>query len=60
MWGKGNPLELLVGMQIDTTTMENTMEGLRKLKIRLLYDLTEKYTCTPIFITALFMIARTL
>ena len=38
MWGKENPLELLVGMQIDTTTMENTMEGLRKLKIKPPYE----------------------
>ena len=26
MWRKGNPLALLAGMQIDTTTMENNME----------------------------------
>ena len=26
MWRKGNPLALLVGMQIDITTMENNMD----------------------------------
>ena len=26
MWRKGNPLTQLVGMQIDTTTLENNME----------------------------------
>ena len=26
MWRKGNPLALLVGMQIDIATMENNME----------------------------------
>ena len=26
VWRKGNPLALLVGMQIDTATMENSME----------------------------------
>ena len=26
VWEKGNPLALLVGMQIDTATMENSME----------------------------------
>ena len=26
VWRKGNPLALLVGLQIDTTTMENSME----------------------------------
>ena len=27
VWRKGNALALLVGMQIDTTTMENSMES---------------------------------
>ena len=27
LWRKGNSLILLVGMQIDTATMENSMEG---------------------------------
>ena len=26
LWRKGNPLTLLVGMQIDTATMENSVE----------------------------------
>ena len=26
MWRKGNSLTLLVGLQMDTTTMENSME----------------------------------
>ena len=26
VWRKGNPLALLVGMYIDTATMENSME----------------------------------
>ena len=26
VWSKGNPLVLLVGMQIDTATMEDSME----------------------------------
>ena len=26
MWRKGNPLALLVGMQTDTVTMENSVE----------------------------------
>ena len=37
---KGNPLALLVGMQIDTATMENSMEiPLKKIGIKLPYDL---------------------
>ena len=27
MWRKENPFALLMGMQIDTATMENTMES---------------------------------
>ena len=38
VWRKGNPLALLVGMQIDTTTMENSWKFLKKLKIELPYD----------------------
>ena len=63
---EGNTPTLLVGMQIGTVTMENIIEV--PLKIELSYDpiilLTgiypEKNTiCTPIFIKALFMIAKT-
>ena len=73
VWRKGNPLALLVGMQTSTTTMENSVEiPLKKLEIELPYDPAipllgihteetriERDTCTPMFIAALFMIART-
>ena len=67
VWRKGNPLTLLVGMQTSTATMEI-------VQIELPYDpaipLLGMYieetrierdtcTCTPMFITALFMIAKT-
>ena len=68
VWRKGNPLTLLVGMQTSTATMENS----KKLEIELPYDPAilllgihteetriERDTCTPMFITALFTIART-
>ena len=61
MWRKGNPHVLLVGVQIDTDTMENSMETLKKLKIELSYDpeipflgiylkkaIIQKDICTPI------------
>ena len=73
MWRKGNPLALLVGMQTNTATMENTMEihlksgnraalwpseipllGIQQYETR-----SERDTCTPVFIAALFIIART-
>ena len=39
MWSKGNPLALLVGMQIYTATMESSMEiPLKKLGIKPPYD----------------------
>ena len=69
VWGNGNPLSLLVGMQIDTTTMENSVEMSLKLGIKLPYDPTiplldiypeetiiEKDTYTPMFITALWYV----
>ena len=34
MWRKGNPSTLLVGMKIDTATMENSMEIPQKTKNR--------------------------
>lgn len=71
VWRKGNPHVLLVGVQIDTDTMENSMETLKKLKIELQQDpaiplmdvypkktIIQKNTRTLIFTTALFMIAR--
>ena len=72
VWRKGNPLTLLVGMQTSTATMENSVEFLKKLKIELPYDtaipllgihtkemIIERDTLIPMFITALFTIART-
>ena len=74
VWRKGNPLTLLVGMQTSTATMENSVEipQKKKLEIELPYDPAipllgihteetriERDTCTPLFITALFTIART-
>ena len=72
VWRKGNPLTLLVGMQTSTATMENSVEFLKKLEIEPPYDpaipflgihtketRSERDTCTPLFITALFIIART-
>ena len=71
---KGNHISLLVGMQIDTATMENSMEISlkRKKKIKLPYDpailllgiYPEKTTIlkdkgTPRFIAAVFTTART-
>ena len=68
---KGNPLTLLVGMQTSTATMENSVEIPLKT-IELPYNPAtpllgihteetriERDTRTPMFITALFTIART-
>ena len=65
VWRKGNPLTLLVGMQ-------TVWRFLKKLEIELPYDPTipllgihteetryERETGTPVFIAALFKIART-
>ena len=72
VWRKVNPLTLLVGMQTSTATMENSVGFLKKLEIDLRYDPAipllgihteetriERDTCTPTFIAALFIIART-
>ena len=73
VWRKGNPLTLLVGMQTSTAAMENSVEiSLKKMEIELPYDpaipllgvhteetRTKRDMCTPVFITALFIIART-
>ena len=72
MWRKGNPLTLLVGMQTSTASMENSVEIPKKLEIELPYDPAipllgihtretriERDMCTPMFIAALFIIART-
>ena len=72
VWRKGNPLPLLVGMQTSTATMENSVEIPEKFGIKMPYDSAilllgihteetriERDTCTPMFIAALFTIART-
>ena len=73
VWRKGNPLALLVGMQIDTATMDVDWRRFpKKLGIQLPYDpaipllgtypeetIIEKDTCTSMFTEALFIIART-
>ena len=69
---KGNPLTLLVGMQTSTVTWRTVWRFLKKLEIELPYDpaipllgiyteetRVERDTCTPMFIAALFTIART-
>ena len=69
---KGNPLTLLVGIQLVQPLWRTVWRFPKKLEIKLPYDptipllgihteetRTERYTCTPVFITALFIIART-
>ena len=49
-------------MQTSTATIENSVEIPKKMAIELPYTeetRTERVTCTPVFITALFTIART-
>ena len=73
MWRKGNPHTLLVGVQIGTATVENSMELPQKLKMGLLCDpaipflgiylkkptiLIRKNMCTSVFITVLFTVAK--
>ena len=71
VWRKGNPLTLLVGMQT-STPLWRTVWSFLKLEIELPYDPAisllgihseetriERDTCTPMFIAALFIIART-
>ena len=72
MWRKGNP-SALVGMQTGAATVENTWHFLKKVKMELSFDpatsLMEIYpknlktpigksVCTPMFIVALFTIAK--
>jgi hypothetical protein len=38
MWKNRNPYSLLVGMQINITIMESSMEFLKKLKTELSFD----------------------
>ena len=65
---KGNPLTLLVGMKTSTATMENSVEiplktgsrtAILLLGIHTEETRIERDTCTPMFIAALFIIART-
>ena len=72
VWRKGNPLTLLVGMQTSPAIMENSVEIPEKTGDRIPHDpaipllgihteetISERDTCTPMFIAALFIIART-
>ena len=69
---KGNPLTLLVGMPTSKAIWRTVWRFLKKLEIEMLYEPAipllgihseesriERETCTPMFITALFTIART-
>ena len=73
VWRKGILLTLLVGMQVGTATLENSVDVLKKLKIELPYDpaialldiypndtdvLKRRATCTPMFIAAMSTIAK--
>ena len=71
VWRKGNPPTLLVGLQTSTATMITAWRFLKKtgnkpynpaiplLGIHTEETRIERDTCTPMFITALFTIART-
>jgi hypothetical protein len=73
MQGKRNPHILLVGLQASTITLETIWKLLRKLNIDLPYDSAipllriypkecdtgySRGTCTPMFIAALFIVAK--
>ena len=72
VWRKGNPLTLLVGMQLVQPLWRTVWRCLKKLEIELPYDPAipllgihteetriERDTCTSVFIAALFIITRT-
>ena len=72
VWRKGNPLTLLVGMQLAQPLWKTVWRFLKKLEIELPYDpaipllgihteetRSERDTCTPVFITAMFITDRT-
>ena len=72
VWRKGNPLTLLVGSKLVQPLWRTVWRFLKKLEIELPYDPAipllgihteetriERDTFTPVFITALFIIART-
>jgi hypothetical protein len=73
MWEKRNPHTLLVGMQTSANTLEKNWRLLKNLNINLPYDPAipllgiypmecytsySRGTCTPMFIAALFTIAK--
>ena len=73
MWRKRNPHALLVGMQTGAATMKNSMDVPQKVKNRTIFDptiallgtnpkntktLIQRDTCTPMFIAAVFTMAR--
>ena len=72
VWKKGNPITLLVGMQLIQPLWRTVWRFLKKLEIELPYHpaipllgihteetRNERDTCTTMFIAALFIIART-
>ena len=72
VWRKGNPLTLLGGCKLVQPLWRTVWRFLKKLEIELPYDSAipvlgihteetriERDTCTPMFIAALFTIART-
>ena len=72
VWGKGNPLALWWECKLIQPLCKIVWRVLTKLGIKLLYDPTipllgiypeetiiERDTCTPMFVAALFTIART-
>ena len=72
VWRKGNPLTLLVGCKLVQLLWKTVWRFLKKLELELPYDpaipllgihteetRSERDTWTPMFITALFIIART-
>ena len=67
VWRKGNPLTLLVGCKLVQSVPRTVWRFLKKLEIELPYDpeiplletRIDRDMCTPMFIAALFMIART-
>ena len=73
IWRKGNPNALLMGIHTGAATVENSMEFPQKLKVELPFDPVipllglysknpatpiQKNLCTPMFIAALFTIAK--
>ena len=72
VWRRGNPLTLLVECKLVQPLWRTVWRFLKKLEIELPYDpaipllgiytkeiRSERDTCTPVFMAALFIIART-